>query len=42
MIQLVLGNLHHFCKNIFSDHFQESEDFLEILKQVFRIHFPEF
>ena len=29
-------------KTIFQEHFQENGDFLEILKQVFRIHFPGF
>ena len=39
MIQLVLGSLHHFYENI-QEHFQEHRDFMEILKQVFRVHFP--
>ena len=42
IIQLVLGNLHHFYENIFQEHFQEHGGFLEVLKQVFRVHFPDF
>ena len=34
--------MHHFCNKIFQEHFQENEGFLETLKQVFRIPFPEF
>ena len=41
MIQLVLRSLHHFGKNVFQERVQENEGFLEVLKQVFRIHFPE-
>ena len=29
-------------KTLFQEHFQENEGFLEILKPVFRIRFPEF
>ena len=29
-------------KHFFQEHFQEDRGFLEILKQVFRTHFPEF
>ena len=42
MVQLVFTNLHHFCENIFQEHFQEHTGFLEILKQVFKTHHSEF
>ena len=29
-------------KTFFQEHFQEHEDFLKNLKQVFRVHFPDF
>ena len=29
-------------KTFFQEHFQENGGFLEILKQVYRVHFPEF
>ena len=35
-------SFHHFYENIFQEHFKEHGGFLEILKQVFRVHFPEF
>ena len=43
MKQLVLGILHHFYENIFSETMHgEHGAFLEILKQIFRLHFPDF
>ena len=42
MMHLILKGIHYFRKTFFQEHFQENEGFLEILKQVFRIYFPEF
>ena len=42
MIQLILGSLHHFMKTFFQEHSQEHGGFLEILKQLFWVNFPEF
>ena len=41
MLRLVLGSLQTL-KTFFQEHFQENGVFLEFLKQVFRIYFPEF
>ena len=42
MMKLVLGASIISMKTSFQEHFKEDGGFLEILKQVFRVHFPEF